>query len=189
MKTARSLVFALLTGFALAALVFAVVRWAPFGEYPGSAFFDLAAQTIPILLVALAVEAQARRFDLEEAGKRIRIAAVIFLACGETAAVTVAAALYEPDSGTLASELLIVVTAVGLLGGFFAVIAVALRTPPPSSASELQRSPIPATGPMKTEPSNAAAGDSERARSRLLPLLASAIIGGMLWRIGSPRGL
>lgn len=184
MKVVRSLGFALLIGVGLAVVVFVILRWVPFGEYPGGAFFDLAAQTIPILLVALAVEAQARRFDLEEAGKRIRIAAVVFLAGGETAAVAVAASLYVPDQGTLASDLLIVVTAIGLLGGFFAVIAIALKTSTPPSAIEYPTPSVEGRGPAP-EPSQ-----FERRREPVgllgptIPILTSAFVSMLVWRLG-----
>lgn len=178
MKIARSLAFALSIGLGLAAAVLFILRWVPFGEYPGDAFFDLAAQTIPILLVALAVETQARRFDLEEAGKRIRIAAVIFLACGETAAVAVAASLYVPERGTLASDLLIVVTAVGLLGGFFAVIAIALKASPtavdPPMQSGAERGRVEETGRFEQPP------ESVTARDPLVPILAGALLSATL---------
>jgi len=89
----------------------------------------------------------------------IRIAAVVFLACGETAAIMVSAALYTPERGTLPSDLLVVVTAVGLLGGFFAVIAVALRTSthPGLIAHDIEVAPAP---PRVLEPE----------KTRLLPV-------------------
>jgi len=172
-----------LVGLGIAAIVFALVRWVPFGEYPGDAFFDLAAQTIPILLVALAVEAQARRFDSEDTSRRIRIAAVIFLALGETAAVAVAASLYVPYYGTLASDILIVVTAVGLLGGFFAVIAVALRTPPGSSHAARRLIAFDDRAPTMTDAQRRdPLRDSRRQRPRIvLPFIGVLIsMAGML---------
>jgi hypothetical protein len=128
-KSIRELSTTALATALMALVVYGIVRWVPFGDYPGPEFFDLAAQTIPILLVALAVEAQARRFDVERMGKLVRVAAVVFLAAGETTAIAVSAGLYTPEQFTPASDVCIVVTAVGLLGGFLAVIAVALKTP------------------------------------------------------------
>lgn len=148
----RSIQLAIAVGFlTLAGLVFVIVRWVPFGEYPGESFFELAAQTIPILLVALAVEAHARHFDLEKSDRHIRIAAVIFLSIGEAAAIVVSAALYRPDPGTVASDVFIVVTAVGLLGGFIAVIAVALRPGLASSVDHLMSHEEVSAGPRPTE--------------------------------------
>jgi hypothetical protein len=122
----KSIALVLGAVMALAAVIYAHIEWIPFGEYPGEEFFDLAAQTIPILLVALAVEAQARQFDREQMGRLLRAAAVILLAVGESAAVAVSAGLVHPDINTVASRVLVIVTVIGLLGGFLAVIAVAL---------------------------------------------------------------
>jgi hypothetical protein len=181
MKIFRSLGFIALIVFGLASVVFAVVRWVPSGEYPGSAFFDLAAQTIPILLVALAVEAQARQFDLEKSWKRLRIAAVILLAFGQTAAVLVSASLYIPEYG-VQSDMLVAVTAAGLLGGFFAVIAIAVRTTSAAISA-------PAAAPIEAEPTvpSRRSQDVERTRSAVISVLASMLMAVIVARASRPR--
>jgi hypothetical protein len=191
MKVFRSLFFGLCIALSLAAIVFIIVRWVPVGRYPGDPFFDLAAQTIPILLVALAVEAQARRFDLEIVGKRIRIVAVILLACGETAAIAVSAALYIPERGTVASDVFVVITAVGLLGGFFAVIAVALRTPTtplPSAAGDREvQEPTQEARPAVTPQSGEmvqASQNQQRAFSAFAGILLGTILLSVIRRDG-----
>jgi len=180
MRFLQPLGFAVIAGAVLAAAVYALMRWIPFGEYPGEAFFDLAAQTIPILLVALAVEAQARQFDLERTGKMIRIAAVVFLACGETTAVVVSAGLYEPDPRTAVSDLLVVITALGLLGGFFAVIAVALRT-----STHLNQSSAGPAADQTSQRSAAATPTTSTRRHKsasLLPVAVGSLIAALLMR-------
>jgi hypothetical protein len=119
-----SVVAALVLSFA--AVIFVQIEWGIAGSYPGDEFFELAAQTIPVLLVALAVEAQARRFDYSEAGKSLRIAAIIVLGAGETTAVLISAGLLHPELGSTMSKVFVVVTAAGLLGGFIGVLWVAL---------------------------------------------------------------
>jgi hypothetical protein len=189
MKFIRSLIFLLAVGLGLAALVFIVLRWVPFGRYPGPAFFDLAAQTIPILLVALAVEAQARQFDSETTSKRIRIAAVVFLACGETTAIAVSASLFIPERGTFALDLLIAVTAVGLLGGFFAVIAVALRTPkaparPKDTTPRQPKGEVRASAAPASHLSPTATGRRASALSGLAGVIAGTVLLATIRRDG-----
>jgi hypothetical protein len=133
MKAFKPALAALIIVAVGAAAVYAYVEWVPFGRYPGGKFFDLAAQTIPILLVALAVETQVRGFDRARRWKLMRIAAVILLGAGEITAVMISAGLLHPVRGTTTSDVFVVVTAIGLLGGFLCVIAVAVSTAPQAS--------------------------------------------------------
>lgn len=154
MKALKPTVVILAIVMAVAAAIYAYVEWVPFGEYPGNEFFDLAAQTIPILLVALAVEAQARKFDRATSWKLMRIAVVIVLAAGETTAVLISAGLLHPESESVISNVFIAITAIGLLGGFLGVIAVAV-----SSAPEAPEEPAPpaekhASGSNPPEPAH-----------------------------------
>lgn len=127
--------------------IFVHIEWGPGGAYPGDEFFDLAAQTIPILLVALAVEAQARRFDESAGGKWMRLAAVGLLSVGEISAILISAGLLDPLYGSLESTIFIVLAAAGLIGGFIGVIAVALLPFKPA--------PEPSTGPTEQVSSSA----------------------------------
>ena len=182
MQFLRSLGFILLIVAVFAVVVFAAVRWVPVGSYPGDSFFDLAAQTIPILLVALAVEAQARQFDLERTGRRIRIAAVILLALGEIAAILVSASLFTPDPGVV-SDIFVVTTAAGLLGGFLAVIVVAVRTTgtrTTATTPEAVDSP-PALSASVPRPA------ASRDRISLLSALAVLLLGAALGSASRPR--
>lgn len=148
-----------------AAAVYAYVEWVPFGRYPGDKFFDLAAQTIPILLVALAVETQVRGFDRARRWKLMRIAAVILLGAGEITAVMISAGLLHPVRGTTTSDVFVVVTAIGLLGGFLCVIAVAVSTTPQASRHSA------GTSTRELSPGN---GQAQPTPARTGPLLKNA---------------
>lgn len=179
MKIIRSLGFTVLIIAGFAALILVLVFWVPVGSYPGPPFFDLAAQTIPILLVALAVEAQARRFDQESAARGLRIAAVILLASGQTAAILISASIYIPEPG-MARDSMVVITAAGLLGGFFAVIAVAMKTTPPT-ASEIEPASAAQAGSLlsRTETAEGSA-TTDLKRGVALSAFASVLIGAIL---------
>jgi len=162
-------------------LIYAQIEWGITGftgSYPGDEFFELAAQTIPILLVALAVEAQARRLDRSEAGK-LRVAAVILLALGETSAILVSAGLFDPDPGTALSKAFVVVTAGGLLGGFGAVIAVALA-PSPKHSEEREQAPIVQAPTIGLSTSELASHGRVDDLPRVMATVAAAAIGALL---------
>jgi hypothetical protein len=109
-----------------------LIRLVPYGVPPSTSFYEMSAQIIPVLIVALAVESRAH--DLWAKIPDIyNVQIVVFLAVGELSSVLAASGAFAADSdlgyvgptaGTSAAFLAGTVAA--LVGGFLAVLFLAL---------------------------------------------------------------
>ena len=121
---------------ALAPLVVVAVVLLPWGSFPTPNFYSSAAQTIPVLLVALAVESSAREL-WEAVAPWIRVYTFVALAVGELAAIVgasgvIASAPGDADHpeiyvgpGAAGTNVLLACTAAGLVAGFLSVMYLA----------------------------------------------------------------
>jgi hypothetical protein len=110
---------------------------APLGEFPDPDFYSSAAQIIPVLLVALAVESSAREL-WETVAPWVRWYTFIVLAAGELAAIVASSgvianapeALASPENtyvgpGYWGTNILLGCTVAGLISGFLSVMYLA----------------------------------------------------------------
>jgi hypothetical protein len=102
-----------------------------YGTLPESSFYEMAAQVIPILIVALAVENRAHAF-WGRISNVYNVQVVVFLAVGELSAIVAASgviaegdALVGPTVGI--SQAMLGATVAGLVAGFVSVLVLALR--------------------------------------------------------------
>ena len=119
--TWRALGLAVPLLFALAAVL--VVLLGGVGELPRDDFHSAAAQIIPALLLALVVEGQANEVWGTREGRPVRGVVLMLLLIGEPSA------LLETGDILAHDEINAALTAAGLVGGFAAVVLVALLPP------------------------------------------------------------
>jgi|tagenome__1003787_1003787.scaffolds.fasta_scaffold19482831_1 hypothetical protein len=119
--TWRALALAVPVLFALGAAL--IVGVGDVGELPRDDFHSAAAQIIPVLLLALVVEGQSNDLWGTPEGRPVRTVVLLMLLLGELSA------LLETGDILARDELSAAITAAGLVGGFVAVVLVALLPP------------------------------------------------------------
>jgi len=166
-----------------------LVRFAPLGP-PNDSYYGTAAQIIPILLVALAIEGRSGRF-WSAPGVRLYGGLLLgTLAVGELSALLGATGVFTHDiydaAGDVIGEsdgptlVLLMVTTAGLVGGFVGVLVVALVDPLWLRPREI--------GPDGTTESGDLPSETEHMRGPLARrLLVAAFLVGIAVRVGARR--
>lgn len=102
-----------------------------YGKLPEPSFYEMVAQIIPVLIVALAVENRAHAF-WGRISNVYNAQIVLFLAVGELSAITAASGVVA-ETNTLVgptpviSQAMLSATVVGLTAGFLSVLVLAFR--------------------------------------------------------------
>jgi hypothetical protein len=168
-----------------------VVRFAPFGP-PNDDYYGIAAQIIPVLLVALAIEGRSGSFWAARGARLYAAVLLLFLVIGELSALlaatgTLTHTLYDAQGNAVGESegpvlLLITLTTAGLVGGFVGVLLVALVDPAWLGSDDVVVSEDRAVVPIQVaQVVGERSEESQTLRPSAAWLVAGMILGAVLF--------